>query len=162
MRQLRSLFGEPILQRRVLPIVLAAHYNAAAPEIMYIKIEGSMGKKNPENMVARAKADDEAFVGDGRYSPRPGPRRLETFAGWVMTRDEFGDPRRGGEARCGAKPAQRQRSVEFQDSIGRELRNLYDDVVAQPVPDRFLKLLNQLETNVLSSSATSGASRKSE
>ena len=40
------------------------------------------------------------------------------------------------------------------DSIGKELRNLYDDVVAQPVPDRFLKLLNQLETNVLSSSAT--------
>jgi hypothetical protein len=35
-------------------------------------------------------------------------------------------------------------------------------VVAQPVPDRFLKLLNQLETNVLSSSATSDAPRKSE
>jgi len=79
-----------------------------------------------------------------------------------MTRDEFGDRRRGNaEARCGAKPVQRRRSVEYQDSIGKELRNLYDDVVAQPVPDRFLKLLNQLETNVLSS-ATSNAPRKSE
>jgi hypothetical protein len=122
-----------------------------------------MGKKNPENIVARAKADDDAFAGEGRYSPRPGPRRLETFAGWVMTREELGDRRRGvGEARCGAKPAQRQRSVEFQDSIGKELRNLYEDVVSQPVPDRFLKLLNQLETNVLSSPATSSAPRKSE
>ncbi|MGJ0505055.1 MAG: NepR family anti-sigma factor [Methylocystis sp.] len=130
---------------------------------MHIKIEGSMGNKNPENIVARAKADDDAFAGEGRYSPRPGPRRLETFAGWVMTRDELGDRRRGvGEARCGAKPAQRQRPVEFQDSIGKELRNLYDDVVSQPVPDRFLKLLNQLETNVLSSPATSSAPRKSE
>ena len=154
---------EPILQRRVLPIVLAAHYNAAAAEIMHIKIEGSMGNKNPENIVARAKADDDAFASEGRYSLRPGPRRLETFTGWVMARDEFGDRRRGGgEARCGAKPVQRQRSVEFQDSIGKELRSLYDDVVAQPVPDRFLKLLNQLETNVLSSSATSDAPRKSE
>jgi hypothetical protein len=130
---------------------------------MHIKIEGSMGNKNPENIVARVKAEDDAFSGDGRYSPRPGPRRLETFTGWVMTRDEFGDRRRrGGEARCDAKPVQRQRPVEFQDSIGKELRNLYDDVVAQPVPDRFLKLLNQLETNVLSSSATLGAPGKSE
>jgi hypothetical protein len=130
---------------------------------MHIKIEGSMGNKNPENIVARVKAEDDALAADGRYSPRPGPRRLETFTGWVMTRDEFGDRRRGGgEARCGAKPVQRQRSVEFQDSIGKELRNLYDDVVAQPVPDRFLKLLNQLETNVLSSSATLGAPGKSE
>jgi hypothetical protein len=31
------------------------------------------------------------------------------------------------------------------EHIGRELRNLYDDVVAQPVPDRFLDLLNRLE-----------------
>jgi hypothetical protein len=122
-----------------------------------------MGNKNPENIVARPKADDDAFAGDGRYSSKPGPRRVGTFSGWVMTRDEFGDRRRGaGEARCGAQPVLRQRPVEFQDSIGKELRNLYDDVASQPVPDRFLKLLNQLETNVLSSPATSSAPRKSE
>lgn len=34
--------------------------------------------------------------------------------------------------------------------IGRELRGLYDDVVAQPVPDRFLALLNKLESESLS------------
>jgi hypothetical protein len=31
------------------------------------------------------------------------------------------------------------------EHIGKELRDLYEDVVAQPVPDRFLELLNQLE-----------------
>jgi hypothetical protein len=31
--------------------------------------------------------------------------------------------------------------------IGFQLRNLYDDVLNQPVPDRFLDLLSQLETS---------------
>ena len=31
------------------------------------------------------------------------------------------------------------------DMIGRRLRNYYDEVARQPVPDRFLDLLNQLE-----------------
>lgn len=121
-----------------------------------------MGNKNPENIVARAKAEDDAFPGDSRYSPRPGPRRLEAFAGLMMSRDSFGDDRREANGPRGGGKAQRQRPVEFQDAIGKELRNLYDDVVAQPVPDRFLNLLNQLETNVLSSPATSSAPGKSE
>jgi len=121
-----------------------------------------MGNKNPENMVARAKAEDDAFPGGSRYSPRPSPRKLEAFAGMMMSRDEYGDSRDGGAPRAGAKPAQRKRQVEFQDSIGKELRNLYDDVVAQPVPDRFLNLLNQLEMNMLSSLATERAPGKTE
>lgn len=122
-----------------------------------------MGNKNPENMVARAKAEDDAFPSGARYSPRPGPRKLEAFAGVMMSRDEFcGDRRDGGAPRAAAKPAPRKRQIEFQDPIGKELRNLYDDVVAQPVPDRFLNLLNQLETNMLSSLATVRAPGKSE
>ena len=35
--------------------------------------------------------------------------------------------------------------------IGFQLRNLYDDVLNQPVPDRFLDLLSQLETSSNSS-----------
>jgi Anti-sigma factor NepR len=35
--------------------------------------------------------------------------------------------------------------------IGFQLRNLYDDVLNQPVPDRFLDLLSQLETSSSSS-----------
>lgn len=30
-------------------------------------------------------------------------------------------------------------------AIGRRLRKLYDDIVSEPVPDRFTKLLEQLE-----------------
>jgi hypothetical protein len=34
---------------------------------------------------------------------------------------------------------------EIRGKIGRQLRELYDDVVAQGVPDRFVELLNRLE-----------------
>jgi hypothetical protein len=35
------------------------------------------------------------------------------------------------------------------DHIGKELRGLYDDIVAQPIPERFLDLLNQLEADAI-------------
>ncbi len=34
---------------------------------------------------------------------------------------------------------------ELQAHIGRQLRAVYDEVAQQPVPDRFLKLLDELE-----------------
>ena len=34
---------------------------------------------------------------------------------------------------------------EIYDLIGQRLRNYYDEVAKQPVPDRFMDLLNQLE-----------------
>ena len=34
---------------------------------------------------------------------------------------------------------------EIYDLIGQRLRNFYDEVAQQPVPDRFMDLLNQLE-----------------
>lgn len=34
---------------------------------------------------------------------------------------------------------------EVSDLIGERLRTFYDDVAKQPVPDRFLDLLNQLQ-----------------
>ena len=40
--------------------------------------------------------------------------------------------------------------------IGRELRELYDDVLAQPVPDRFLSLLNKLESGAISAAEAAG------
>jgi len=42
------------------------------------------------------------------------------------------------------------RTADIGEQIGRELRGLYDDVVAQPVPDRFLDLLNRLEKTSIS------------
>lgn len=34
---------------------------------------------------------------------------------------------------------------EIYDLIGQRLRSFYDEVAQQPVPDRFVELLNQLE-----------------
>jgi hypothetical protein len=34
---------------------------------------------------------------------------------------------------------------EIHDLIGQRLRSFYDEVATQPVPDRFVELLNQLE-----------------
>lgn len=34
---------------------------------------------------------------------------------------------------------------EIHDLIGQRLRSFYDEVAQQPVPDRFVELLNQLE-----------------
>ncbi len=45
-------------------------------------------------------------------------------------------------------PLRAKKTVEKQDiaeQIGRQLRSVYNDVLAQPVPDRFLDLLRELE-----------------
>ena len=46
-------------------------------------------------------------------------------------------------APCAKKPASK---AEIADQIGVHLRSVYDDVLAQPVPGRFLELLRQLES----------------
>jgi len=37
--------------------------------------------------------------------------------------------------------------TEIADQIGLHLRSVYDDILAQPVPGRFLELLRQLENS---------------
>jgi hypothetical protein len=44
---------------------------------------------------------------------------------------------------CAKKPASKS---GIADQIGLHLRSVYDDVLAQPVPGRFLELLRQLES----------------
>jgi len=39
----------------------------------------------------------------------------------------------------------KKRTPNVKDHIGRQLRALYDEVAAQPVPDRFMELLNRLD-----------------
>jgi hypothetical protein len=38
-----------------------------------------------------------------------------------------------------------KKSEELGEHIGRELRAMFEDVVAEPVPERFQKLLEELE-----------------
>jgi hypothetical protein len=51
------------------------------------------------------------------------------------------EPKAGGDA-CPKKAASKS---HIADQIGMHLRSIYDDVLAQPVPGRFLDLLRQLE-----------------
>jgi hypothetical protein len=44
---------------------------------------------------------------------------------------------------CAKKPASKS---QIADQIGLHLRSVYNDVLAQPVPGRFLDLLRQLES----------------
>jgi hypothetical protein len=37
-------------------------------------------------------------------------------------------------------------AADMQTFIGRQLRAVYDDIARQPVPDRFLELMKQLES----------------
>jgi hypothetical protein len=45
---------------------------------------------------------------------------------------------------------------EIGEQIGKELRELYNDMLSQPIPDRFLDLLNELEKESLSPVAKAG------
>jgi hypothetical protein len=42
-------------------------------------------------------------------------------------------------------PVRNALEPELQDHIGMQLRSVYDEVLNEPVPDRFLKLLAELE-----------------
>ena len=60
-------------------------------------------------------------------------------------------PTRGAKgdapARSRRRPPKNGASVQMQvqDHIGRQMRAVYDDLLSQPVPDRFLELLQQLD-----------------
>lgn len=65
--------------------------------------------------------------------------------------DEKGAGRRevgtggGGSRRAAVGPDNGEFDPRIQCEIGRQLRAFYDDVISEPVPDRFLELLRQLE-----------------
>ncbi len=49
---------------------------------------------------------------------------------------------------------------EISDQIGRQLRSVYNDILAQPVPDRFLDLLKKLDGPDTSLSTVSSVQQK--
>jgi hypothetical protein len=60
--------------------------------------------------------------------------------------ENAGDP---CQKHAGSKP-------EIADQIGLQLRSVYDDILAQPVPGRFLDLLRQLERSPETRSSKDG------
>jgi hypothetical protein len=49
---------------------------------------------------------------------------------------------------------------DISDQIGRQLQSVYNDVLAQPVPDRFLDLLKDLDLPPTSDEASATADKK--
>jgi hypothetical protein len=83
------------------------------------------------------------FQSSGTRSPQRGDeqyRRNDVSSG----ADDAGTKRQGRSGPPGKSRGKAKGDVGTQ--IGFQLRNLYDDVLSQPVPDRFLDLLSQLET----------------
>jgi hypothetical protein len=60
-------------------------------------------------------------------------------------RRETGCPEPAKEIIGGPRAKKPASKSEIADQIGVHLRSVYDDVLAQPVPGRFLELLRQLE-----------------
>lgn len=160
---------EPIHERGVSPTVQRSISRAESDppqKIMHTQTGGSMVKNSPENAVARATSDEETHRADQRHFPGTLPRSLAVVAaglgvGADSSRKSTGTEPAAGlngvSLRKGERAQGKMRNVDFGDAIGKELQNLYDDLVAQPVPDRFLNLLNQLEKNVISSGMSNGA-----
>ncbi|MDJ0449737.1 NepR family anti-sigma factor [Methylocystis sp. JR02] len=158
-------FKEPIRERGVLLSVqrtIPRDEIGPPQKIMTLPIGGSMAKNNPENVVARVQYGQDQPRAETRHSPGALQPGMAVFAGGLQADD---GPRRGSETNvrkngvtlCSAKITRSPHHVDFGDALGKELRNLYDDLVAQPVPERFLNLLNQLEKNVVSSGLSSSA-----
>ncbi len=56
----------------------------------------------------------------------------------------------GDASKLNNKKVEKHQSLarpEVSDLIGERLRSFYDDVAKQPVPDRFIELLNQLQAS---------------
>ncbi len=75
---------------------------------------------------------DGLVVLDARRRPAKSERSEERRRSSRQKAPQSGEPNKIGE------------------QIGEQLRSLYDDVLNQPVPDRFLELLNKLETDTIS------------
>jgi len=126
-----------------------------------------MVKNSPENAVARAPSSEDQPCADRRRFPGTLPRSLAAVAagmGLGATRgaeaaSEEGDSAGMNGLKLGKQKGKsdQMRQQDFGDAIGKELQSLYDDLVAQPIPDRFLNLLNQLEKNMVSSGLSVGA-----
>lgn len=69
-----------------------------------------------------------------RKTPRPGRKSSIVVTGQMN--DDIGTT---------ALPQSGRIEPELRDHIGRQLRAVYDEILTEPVPDRFLKLLADLQ-----------------
>jgi Anti-sigma factor NepR len=102
--------------------------------------QAGIGRSMDENSL-RARTNVTSLLNENRSEAQPRPRLrpspAEEKEGNVLPME----PARRREARRRKSPSK----IPIEEHIGRQLRSLYDDVLAQPIPDRFLDLLKQLE-----------------
>lgn len=58
-----------------------------------------------------------------------------------------GEASQSGAGRPRGEPAPRMKP-QVQEHIGRQLRAVYDDVLKQPLPDRFRELMDKLDQKI--------------
>jgi hypothetical protein len=73
------------------------------------------------------------------------PAPLAGFFSTLMTKPKS-KQKKVAQAPAKADPStDSDKTAKVSEHIGRELRSMFDDVVAEPVPDRFRELLEALE-----------------
>ena len=113
---------------------------------MRSSLEASMVKTTRTSMLRAAFVSPAEFTSHDDPIAKSSGRREEGLHRAAGERGGCGQAREmTAPRRCGANG----RST-VGEHIGRELRELYDDVLAQPVPDRFLSLLNKLDASAIS------------
>ncbi|MQT14068.1 NepR family anti-sigma factor [Segnochrobactrum spirostomi] len=77
-----------------------------------------------------------------------GQRNLQRMSDMEMSgRSDGGTPAGAGKPAGGSPPGREAAAFgsDLQSSIGRQLRSMYNDLLQEPVPDRFLQLLADLD-----------------
>lgn len=118
-----------------------------------------MGKSSRNTLAAEQKHSENQEDSDGTSIGRVELQRHDAISSTDFNGLVVLDPRRRlakTEAMTASRKGPRQKGGrgdepnQIGEQIGAQLRNLYDDVLNQPVPDRFLELLNKLETDTIS------------
>lgn len=93
---------------------------------------------------------EAASTSDGDEPRRAGRRYLlEADVEAQVTTDNADEPAGSVEARAQASgdgAGRRLLDRQMQAALGRQLRAMYDDIASEPVPARFLELLDALES----------------
>jgi hypothetical protein len=110
--------------------------------------DANRGKVGSGSQVVGASQAGEKQATEASKLETPGGRKGPP--GEFLGPAEAGKPPSGEIGWAGTPGHERSRhpsvKLDFADQIGVRLRGVYDDVLAQPVPERFLDLLRQLET----------------
>ena len=84
----------------------------------------------------------DAPAGSGAAFEQPAPATTVTDP---ESRVSSGLQAGAGETDLDESAGTRPVSADMQQFIGRQLRAVFDDVAKQPIPDRFLELMKQLD-----------------